>query len=60
MTMLQSKKKCPTCKKSYSWNPDVGQGLFCPYCTALGVPPQSTMEDILRKNRKKNGGLDKF
>lgn len=52
MSLFQEMKKCPTCKKKYVWNPDVGQGLFCPHCASMGMPPKSTLEDILRKNKK--------
>lgn len=24
-------KICPNCKKRYVYNPDVGQGIVCPY-----------------------------
>ena len=37
MTMLPMQKKCPYCGKIYSWNPDVGIGLFCPRCKGMGM-----------------------
>ena len=36
MTMLPMYKKCPKCKKSYSWNPDVGN-MWCPNCGLFGM-----------------------
>lgn len=33
MTMMPMYKKCPVCKRKYSWNPDVGK-MFCPYCAS--------------------------
>lgn len=35
MTMVPMFKKCPRCKKRYSWNPDVGK-IRCPYCGSCG------------------------
>lgn len=37
MTMIPVMKKCPKCKKKYSWNPDVGK-LWCPTCGPLSMP----------------------
>lgn len=31
MTMVPQYKKCPICRKYYSWNPDVGD-MSCPNC----------------------------
>lgn len=31
MTMIPEKRKCPSCKKIYSWNPDVGR-IRCSRC----------------------------
>lgn len=56
MSFIQMTKKCPTCKKKYEFNPDLGQGLYCPCCAAMGMPPKSTLEEILRKNRKDRRG----
>ena len=53
MSLVPIIKKCPKCKMKYSWNPDVGEGLFCPHCAGMGVPPKSTLESIWRKNKKK-------
>ena len=38
MTIMRMTKKCPKCKKEYAFNPDVGKGLFCPYCAGSGLP----------------------
>lgn len=35
MSIIPIYKICPRCKRSYSWNPDVGK-VFCPYCGGLG------------------------
>ena len=60
MTMLPMYKKCPICKRTYSWNPDVGR-MFCPYCTSIGEigktnPLWKIIEDKLKdkKNKKKS------
>ncbi|MBP3339309.1 MAG: hypothetical protein J6L69_07890 [Lachnospiraceae bacterium] len=53
MSIMPETKKCPTCKMKYSYNPDAGVGLFCPHCASMGMPPKSTLEEILRKNQKK-------
>lgn len=36
MTLVPMKKMCPKCGKMYEFNPDVGVGLFCPYCNSHG------------------------
>lgn len=51
MSMLQSKRRCSRCKRTYVWNPDLGQGLFCPYCASMGVPAGSTFEKIMRRRK---------
>ena len=53
MSIIPMMKKCPKCKKKYSWNPDVMVGLYCPHCAEMGLPPQTTLEEILRKNKEK-------
>ena len=35
MTMVREYKVCSNCKKKYCYNPDVGIGMFCPYCLGL-------------------------
>jgi len=52
MSFIPMEKKCPKCKKKYTYNPDMGQGLYCPYCAKFGLPPKNTLEDILRKKQK--------
>lgn len=47
MTMVPMQKKCPYCGKVYNWNPDVGQGLYCPRCKGMGIA------GIIRKKEKK-------
>ena len=32
MSLAPMMKKCPSCRRRYPFNPDVGQGLYCPYC----------------------------
>lgn len=54
MSIVPMMKKCPKCKKKYSWNPDVMVGLYCPHCAEMGLPPQTTLEEILRKNKEKS------
>ena len=56
MTMVPMYKKCPRCRRRYSWNPDVGQ-MRCPYCESLGQPglgdnPWKKIGDILKGKRK--------
>ena len=36
MTLVPMKKICLKCGKMYEFNPDVGVGLFCPYCKSQG------------------------
>ena len=36
MTLVPMKKICLKCGKMYEFNPDVGVGLFCPYCNSQG------------------------
>ena len=57
MTMVPMWKKCPRCKKRYSWNPDVGQ-MWCPHCGPLGQPglgdsPWKKIEDIIQRKKNK-------
>lgn len=35
MTMMPIYKRCPKCKRNYSFNPDVGK-MLCPYCGLFG------------------------
>ena len=37
MTLVPVYKKCPKCKKKYSWNPDVGH-MWCPTCGPASLP----------------------
>lgn len=32
MSLRPMYKRCPRCKREYSWNPDVGN-MACPYCS---------------------------
>ena len=47
-------KKCPKCKRRYSWNPDVGK-MCCPYCRPFGVPGAGDipLNKILKKIMRK-------
>lgn len=49
MSMVAEMKKCPKCKKKYSFNPDVGLGLFCPHCAGLGRKALKKTGFIFRK-----------
>lgn len=49
MTMMPIYKKCPRCKKIYSWNPDVGK-LWCPYCSLSG---SRIIGELLNRGTKK-------
>ncbi len=56
MTMVPMYKKCPRCRRRYSWNPDAGQ-MWCPYCGLIGKPglddnPWKKIKDILKGKRK--------
>ena len=31
MSLVPEKRKCSTCGKIYSWNPDIGK-IYCPHC----------------------------
>ena len=53
MSMIMEMRKCPKCKKEYSFNPDIGKGLFCPHCAGIGEPPKSTFEKIMRRMDEK-------
>ena len=37
MTLIPIIKKCDKCGKKYTFNPDVGKGLFCPKCLGTGL-----------------------
>lgn len=50
MTMVPMYKKCPRCKRKYSWNPDVGK-TWCPYCGLQGIPRARDLS--LKKIKKK-------
>ena len=54
MTMVPMYKKCPKCKRRYSWNPDVGK-MCCPYCRPFGVPGAGDipLNKILKKIMRK-------
>ena len=32
MSLFPMVRKCRKCRKTYSFNPDVGIGISCPYC----------------------------
>ena len=58
MTMIPMYKRCPICKKKYSWNPDVGQ-MFCPNCISGGTKETGKeivgkIADILSKKKGEN------
>lgn len=36
MTLISMYKRCPRCKKKYSWNPDTGK-IMCPHCGILSL-----------------------
>ena len=38
MTLRPMYRKCPKCKKTYTWNPDVGK-MFCPRCGRFDFIP---------------------
>ena len=58
MTLKPMYRKCPKCKKTYSWNPDVGK-MFCPGCGSLSssgkwdFPAKHSLWDILGKKNNK-------
>lgn len=55
MSLLPMYKKCRKCKKKYSFNPDVGRGLSCPYCGYRPKDPMAGGQNgipILGKNQK--------
>lgn len=38
MSMLPMYKRCPNCKRQFTYNPSVGDmGLACPYCNKAVV-----------------------
>lgn len=41
-------KRCPICKRKYSWNPDTGQ-IWCPYCGTQGIPG---IDEVPKKIKK--------
>ena len=56
MTMVPMFKKCPRCKRKYSWNPDVGK-MWCPYCGSLRIPgtgdlPMEKIKEIIFGKKK--------
>lgn len=46
MSILPMQKVCPKCKRKYNFNPDVGEGLVCPYCKGSGI----AIKDVIKKN----------
>lgn len=50
MTLVPVYKKCPRCKKKYSWNPDVGH-MWCPTC---GPESLAGAGDIPKKDKGKH------
>ena len=57
MTIVPMFKKCPKCKKKYSWNPDVGH-MWCPNCGPFSMPGagdipwKGKIKDIFGKKNK--------
>jgi len=49
MSMLPMRRICPNCRRSFSYNPSLGNlGLVCPYChKPTGVV--GILEKILKK-----------
>ena len=58
MTLRPMYIKCPKCKKTYSWNPDVGK-MMCPRCGNFSLPGTGNLPsehpilDIFAKKKKK-------
>lgn len=49
MTLRPMYVTCKDCGKKYSFNPDVGKGLYCPYCNRFG---RKKILDWLKKKAK--------
>ena len=52
MTLRPMFIKCARCKKTYSWNPDVGK-LCCPRCGLIGNPGWTIPKRIMTSGCKK-------
>ncbi|MBO5351771.1 MAG: hypothetical protein J6J42_12885 [Lachnospiraceae bacterium] len=53
MSIIMEIRKCPSCGKRYSWNPDVGK-MKCPYCGGLKNPEKKGLFSGLGKQKEKN------
>ena len=50
--MVIQVKRCPECKKRFTWNPDVGK-FRCPYCFGLGKTKKEGLLSKIKKHIKK-------
>ena len=57
MTLISMYKRCPRCKKKYSWNPDTGK-IMCPHCGILSLigtkilPIGRNKEELIYNDKK--------
>lgn len=51
MTLVPVFKKCPICKKKYSWNPGIGK-MWCPDCGPMSAPGAGDIP--WKKDERKN------
>ena len=52
MTVMPMYKRCPKCKRRYSWNPDAGN-MWCPYCGPLaGLEAGNMLWNTIKKTAK--------
>ena len=49
MTMYPMYKTCPKCNRKYKFNPDVGQGMFCPHCGGTGLIKNNPLRKIINQ-----------
>lgn len=53
MTIHSMYKICPKCHQKYKFNPDVGQGMFCPYCGGTGLTKENSLKKIINQIKDK-------
>ncbi|MCR4610611.1 MAG: hypothetical protein K5644_01815 [Lachnospiraceae bacterium] len=65
MSIMQTYKRCPICKRKYPFNPDIGK-MWCPHCGPASMPgagdipwegeeeaPWKELGDIFKPKKKK-------
>lgn len=53
MTIHPMYKTCLKCNRKYKFNPDVGKGMFCPYCGGTGLTKDNPLKKIINQIKDK-------